>query len=60
MHSMMPLRKFEGSSFALSTCDLREAECRGQFSFDKKSRLKLFRGAPATPSEVVAALTAAI
>jgi len=57
---VLPLRKFEGSSFALSTCDLREAECTGQFSFDKRSRLKLFRGAPATPSEVTAALTAAI
>ena len=38
---MLPLRKYEGSAFALSTCDLREEQCQGQFAFDKKSRLEL-------------------
>ena len=38
---VLPLRKYEGSAFKLSTCDLREEQCAGQFAFDKKSRLEL-------------------
>jgi len=57
---VLPLRKYEGASFSLSTCDLHEAGCRASFAFDKKSSLKLFRGAPSTINDVTEALASAI
>jgi hypothetical protein len=53
-----PLRKFEGESFALSTCDLGEEDCSATFSFTRQSKLRLFRGAPATVAGVLSALSA--
>merc|ERR1719460_3344646 len=53
---VLPLRKFEGASFSLATCDLHEADCRTDISFDKKAKLKLFRGAPSTINDVSRAL----
>ena len=47
-----PLRPLEGSSFSLATCDTGETDCNTSFAFTKGSRLLLFRGAPATVSDV--------
>jgi len=47
-----PLRKLEGSSFELVTCDVGEMGCSTTFAFNKGSKLLLFRGAPATISDV--------
>jgi len=49
---VQPLRRLEGSSFRLETCDVGEVGCNTSFSFDKGSKLLLFRGAPATVSDV--------
>jgi hypothetical protein len=53
---VQPLRKLEGNAFSLATCDIGETNCNTTFSFQKGSRLKLFRGAPATVPDVAAAL----
>ena len=47
-----PLRSLEGTSFKLATCDLGEEACNTEFAFPAGSKLKLFRGAPATVSDV--------
>ena len=57
---VLPLRAYEGASFSLATCDLHEADCRGTFAFDKRSSLKLFRGAPSTIADVTRALSSAV
>ena len=51
-----PLRGREGESFSLSTCDIGEEACAASFSFGKASKLRLFRGAPATIPGVSEAL----
>jgi len=51
-----PLRSLEGEAFQLATCDIGEEACSTSFSFTKASRLRLFRGAPATVSDVQTAL----
>jgi len=53
---VLPLRKYEGASFSLATCDLHEPDCSTELSFSKNSKLKLFRGAPATLADVASAL----
>jgi len=55
MH-VLPLRELEGDSFRLATCDIGEYSCSTQFAFERGSKLKLFRGAPATVPDVAAAL----
>jgi hypothetical protein len=39
--------------------DIRQEDCSAVFSFSRDSRLKLFRGAPATVRDVLSALPAA-
>jgi len=53
---VMPLRSLEGDAFKLATCDIGESSCSTTFAFTKGSKLKLFRGAPATVPDVAAAL----
>jgi len=55
---VLPLRSAEGDNFRLAACDLHQPDCSMGFSFTKKSKLKLFRGAPATVADVSAALEA--
>ena len=50
------LRRYEGEAFSLYTCEHDEPSCAASFSYTKASRLKLFRGAPATPAAVRTAL----
>ena len=50
------LRKYEGESFHVSTCDIGQADCSSSFTFTRDSRLKLFRGAPATVRDVLNAV----
>lgn len=49
---VLPLRAFEGDRFQLAACDIGQPDCRFSFSFGKDSKLKLFRGAPATVHDV--------
>ena len=53
---VMPLRDYESPAFSLHTCDIGEERCASAFTFTKSSRLRLFRGKPATIKDVAAAL----
>lgn len=53
-----PLRHFEGDSFSLVACDVGQPDCSTSLAFTKSSKLKLFRGAPATVRDVTTALLA--
>eukprot|EP00965_Chrysotila_dentata_P225504 6194807-Pleurochrysis_carterae.AAC.1 len=55
---VQPLRVHEADSFQLSACDIYQPDCSTTFSFSKSSKLKLFRGAPATIRDVSQALHA--
>ena len=58
---VLPLRVHEAAfPLSLHACDLRQEDCAATFSFTKSARLKLFRGAPTTPSEVETALVATL
>lgn len=53
---VLPLRSAEGGNFRIAACDLHQPDCAMGFDFTKKSKLKQFRGAPATVRDVSAAL----
>ena len=53
---VLPLRPHEGAAFKLATCDLFQEDCATELAFSKSSKLKLFRGAPPTVSDVLNAL----
>merc|ERR1712087_974074 len=53
-----PLRPFEGDSFSLVACNVGQPDCSASFAFTKSSKLKVFRGAPATVHDVSNALRA--
>jgi len=51
-----PLTSLAGESLELAACDIAEENCATTFSFDKDSRLILFRGEPSTPHQVYSAV----
>jgi len=53
-----PLVPKQGDSFSLVSCDVGQPDCSASFAFAKSSKLKIFRGSPATVRDVASALQA--